>query len=96
MDAEQKEKDKVKNKREYNLEREKFERQLYIDAEEKDRIEGEFELEKERMECQFQLEKERFDGEAMMKERETWLGIACELILSGKSSDEIAAIMKAL
>ncbi|MBW0556164.1 hypothetical protein O181_095879 [Austropuccinia psidii MF-1] len=96
MDAEQKEKDKVKNEREYNLEREKFERQLRIDAEEKDRREREFELEKERMEHQFQLEKERFDREAMMKERETRLGIARELILSGKSSDEIAAIMKAL
>ncbi|MBW0579572.1 hypothetical protein O181_119287 [Austropuccinia psidii MF-1] len=96
MDAEQKEKDKVKNEREYNLEREKFERQLRIDAEEKDRREREFELEKERMERQFQLEKERFDREALMKERETRLGIARELILSGKSSDEIAAIMKAL
>ncbi|MBW0510893.1 hypothetical protein O181_050608 [Austropuccinia psidii MF-1] len=94
--AEQKEKDKVKNKREYNLEREKFERQICIDAEEKDRYKREFELEKERMEHQFQLEKERFDREAMMKEREIRLGIARELILSGKSSDEIAAIMKAL
>ncbi|MBW0536877.1 hypothetical protein O181_076592 [Austropuccinia psidii MF-1] len=94
-DSEQKEKDKVKNEREYNLEREKFEQQLCIDAEEKDRCEPYFELEKECMECQFQLEKERFDREALMKERETWLGIARELILSGKSSDEIAAIMKA-
>ncbi|MBW0526796.1 hypothetical protein O181_066511 [Austropuccinia psidii MF-1] len=96
IDAKQKEKDKVKNKMEYNLEREKFERQLCIDAEEKDRCKHEFELEKECMERQFQLEKEQFDREALMKVRETPLGIARELILSGKSSDEIAAIMKAL
>ncbi|MBW0538642.1 hypothetical protein O181_078357 [Austropuccinia psidii MF-1] len=96
IDAEPKEKDKVKNEREYNLEREKFEQQLHIDAEEKDWLKCEFELEKERMERQFQLEKEQFDRESLMKERETWVGIACELILSGKSIDEIAAIMKAL
>ncbi|MBW0534886.1 hypothetical protein O181_074601 [Austropuccinia psidii MF-1] len=86
IDAEHK-KEKVNNEREYNLERENFEGQIHIDAEEEDKPQCEFELEKEHMDCQLQLEKEHFERESMMSKRESWLIIACELILSGKSSE---------
>ncbi|MBW0529497.1 hypothetical protein O181_069212 [Austropuccinia psidii MF-1] len=96
LDAEAKDTKKTEKEREYNLEKEKFERQLRLDIEDKEKRQRDYNLERERMEHQFDLEKEIIEREAVVKEKQTRLATAHELLLLGKTSEEIAEFMKVI
>ncbi|MBW0571311.1 hypothetical protein O181_111026 [Austropuccinia psidii MF-1] len=89
---------KEKNDCDYQLKKERMDRQFKLDTKEKERKKNEsdrnYELEKECMEHQFDLERERMNCETSLME--TKLAMAKELLLSGKTSEEITELLKQL
>ncbi|MBW0559469.1 hypothetical protein O181_099184 [Austropuccinia psidii MF-1] len=89
---------KEKNDCNYQLKKERMERQFKLGTKEKERKKNEsdcnYELEKEHMEHQFDLEREQMNCETSLME--TKLAMAKELLLSGKTSEEITGLLKQL
>ncbi|MBW0500250.1 hypothetical protein O181_039965 [Austropuccinia psidii MF-1] len=89
---------KEKKDHNYHLEKERMDRQFKLDTEEKERKKNEsdhnYELQKECMECQFDLEREQMNRDSSLME--TKLAMAKELLLSGKTSEEITGLLKQL
>ncbi|MBW0466337.1 hypothetical protein O181_006052 [Austropuccinia psidii MF-1] len=89
---------KEAQERDYTLQRAQFARQLRLDEEARLRMktqsDRDYDLEKLKLDQQLVIERERIAAEACVKEKEAKLVMACELMLSGKSHEEIAILMK--
>ncbi|MBW0489048.1 hypothetical protein O181_028763 [Austropuccinia psidii MF-1] len=89
---------KEARERDYTLQRAQFARQLRLDEEACSRMktqsDRDYDLEKLKLDQQLVIERERIAAEACVKEKEAKLVMARELMLSGKSHEEIAILMK--